>query len=186
MISPNDLNKGLYIKLDNELYVVEDFQHIKPGKGGAFVRTKLRNLKLDTIIERTFREVEKVDDIFVEEKKLLYLYHSGSIYHFMDQESYEEIVVDKKTLGHSVDFLKDNTEITAVMYEGKIININPPLFVELKVVRTEPGVKGDTAKSGTKPAELETGITIQVPLFIEIDDIIKVDTRNGVYVERVR
>lgn len=185
MISPNDINKGLYIKIDGDLYVVEDFQHIKPGKGGAFVRTRLRNLKLDTIIDRTFREIEKIEDVFVEEKRLLYLYHSGSTYHFMDQETYEEIIVDKKSLGHSIDFLKDNMEITAAIYEGKIINIRPPLFVELKVTNTEPGVRGDTSKSGTKPAELETGITIQVPLFIDKDDIIKVDTRTGKYVERV-
>lgn len=186
MISPNDINKGLYIKLDGELFVVEDFQHIKPGKGGAFVRTKLRNLKLDTVIERTFREVEKIEDIFIEEKRLLYLYYSGSVYHFMDQENYEEIIMDKKTLGHSVNFLKDNSEISAAMYEGKIVNINPPLFVELKVKGTEPGIRGDTSKSGTKPAELETGITIQVPLFIDTGDIIKVDTRTGEYVERVK
>lgn len=185
MISPNDINKGLYIKLGGELYVVDDFQHIKPGKGGAFVKTKLRNLKLDTVIERTFREVEKVEDIFVEERRLLYLYRSGETYHFMDQENYEEIPVNRKTLGHSVDFLKDNSEIAASIYEGKIINITPPLFVELKVIGTEPGIRGDTSKSGNKPAELETGITIQVPLFIETGDIIKVDTRTGEYVERV-
>ncbi len=186
MISPNDINRGMYITLDGELYVVEDFQHIKPGKGGAFVRTKLRNLRADTVIERTFREVEKVEDIFVEGKKLLYQYHSGSSYHFMDQESYEEIVMDKKKLGYSVGFLKDNAEITAAVYEGEIISISPPLFVNLKVISTEPGIRGDTAKGGTKPAELETGITIQVPLFIETDDFIKVDTRGGTYVERVK
>lgn len=186
MISPNDINKGLYIKLNGELYVVDDFQHIKPGKGGAFVRTKLRNLKLDTVIERTFREVERIEDVFVEERRLVYLYHSGSTYHFMDQENYEEIVMDKKTLGHSADFLKDNTEISAAVHERRVINITPPLFVELKVKSTEPGIRGDTSKSGNKPAELETGITVQVPLFIDNGDIIKVDTRNGEYVERVK
>lgn len=184
MISPNDLNKGLYIKLDGELYVVEDYQNIKPGKGGSFVRTRLRNLKLDTVIERTFREVEKIEDVFVEERRILYLYHSGGTYHFMDKESYEEIVVDKKTLGHSVDFLKDNTEITAAIHDGKIINITPPMFVVLTVTSTEPGIRGDTSKGGTKPAELETGITIQVPLFIDTGDRLKIDTRNGKYVER--
>ena len=184
MISPNEINKGLYIKLDGELYVVEEFQNIKPGKGGSFVRTKLRNLKLDTVIERTFREVEKIEDIFVDDKRLQYHYHSGSTYHFMDQESFEEIVVDKKTLGHAADFLKDNMEITAAIHEGKIININPPMFVTLKVIGTEPGIRGDTSKSGTKPAELETGLMIQVPLFIDTGDVIKVDTRTGDYVER--
>ncbi len=186
MISPNDLNKGLYIKLDGELFVVEDFQHIKPGKGGAFVRTRLRNLRLDTVLERTFREIEKIEDVFVEQKRLLYQYHSGSTYHFMDQESYEEIAVDKKALGHTAGYLKDNSQITAAVYDGKIVNIEPALFAELKVVSSEPGMKGDTAKSGTKPAELETGITIQVPLFINNGDTIKVDTRTGQYVERVR
>lgn len=186
MISPNDINKGLYIKLDGQLFVVEEFQHIKPGKGGAFVRTKLRNLKLDTVIERTFREVEKIEDVYVDEKRLLYQYHSGQHYHFMDQESFEEIVVDKEMLGHSVDFVKDNTEITAAVHDGTILNIMPPLFVDLKIVSTEPGIKGDTAKSGTKPAELETGMIIQIPLFIESGETIRVDTRTGRYVERVR
>jgi len=186
MVSPNEINKGLYIKLDGELFVVEDVQYVKPGKGGSFTKTRLRNLKLDTVIDRTFREVEKIDDVFIDEKKLSFLYHSGATYHFMDQETYEEIMMDKKTLGHSVDFLKDNMEIAAAIYEGKVIKINPPLFVELKVRGTEPGVRGDTSKGGTKPAVLETGITIQVPLFIDTDDIIKVDTRTGEYVERVK
>lgn len=186
MISPNDINKGLYIKLDGELYVVEDVQYVKPGKGGSFIKTRLRNLKIDTVLDRTFREVEKIDDVFVEEKKLAYLYHSGSSYHFMDQQTFEEIMVDHKTLGHSVDFLKDNMEISAAVYDGRIINIAPPLFVELEVKSVEPGVRGDTSKAGTKPAQLETGITIQVPLFIETGDKIKVDTRNGKYVERVK
>jgi elongation factor P len=186
MISPNDINKGLYIKLDGELFVVEDVQYVKPGKGGSFIKTRLRNLKLDTVLDRTFREVEKINDVFIDEKKLSFLYHSGSTYHFMDQETYEEIMMDKKTLGHSVDFLKDNMEIGASVYEGKIIKINPPLFVELKVISTEPGVRGDTSKGGTKPAELETGITLQVPLFIDAGDSIRVDTRTGDYVERVK
>ncbi|MDD5449695.1 MAG: elongation factor P [Candidatus Omnitrophica bacterium] len=185
MISPNEINRGLYIKLDGQLYIVDEFQHIKPGKGGAFVKTRLRNLKLDTVIDRTFREVEKIEDVFVENKQLLYLYHSGDSYHFMDQESYEEISMDKKTLGLSANFLKDNMEITAAIYEGRIVKINPPLFVELKVKSTEPGIRGDTSKGGTKPAELETGIIIQVPLFINTDDTIKVDTRTGGYIERV-
>lgn len=184
MISPNEINRGLYIKLDGQLFIVDDFQHIKPGKGGAFVRTRLRNLKLDTVIERTFREVEKIEDVFVENKKLLYLYHSGDTYNFMDQENYEEISMDKKTLGQSVNFLKDNTEIMAAVYEGRVINISPPLFVALKVKSTEPGIRGDTSRSGTKPAELETGIIIQVPLFINTDDTIKIDTRTGEYIER--
>lgn len=184
MISPNDLGKGRYIKLNGEIYIVEDFQHIKPGKGGAFVRTKLRNMRLDTVTDKTFREVEKIEDIYVDERKLLYMYHSGSAYHFMDQQSYEEIVVDKKTLGHSVDFVKDNTEITAAVHEGQILNIRPPLFVTLKVVNTEPGIRGNTARGGVKLAELETGITIQVPLFIENGNELRIDTRTGAYVER--
>jgi len=186
MISPNDINKGLYIKLAGELFVVEDVQYVKPGKGGSFIKTRLRNLKLDTVLDRTFREVEKIDNVFIDEKKLSFLYHAGATYHFMDQETYEEIMMDKKTLGHSVDFLKDNMEIGASVYEGNIIKINPPLFVELKVMSTEPGVRGDTSKGGTKPAKPETGITIQVPLFIDAGDSIKIDTRTGDYVERVK
>jgi len=185
MISPNDLHKGLYVKLDGNVYIVEYFQHIKPGKGGAFVRTKLRNVKLDTIVERTFREAEKIEDVYVDQKKLLYLYHAGSVYHFMDQESFEEIMVNKEMLGHSVGFLKDNTEIAAAVHNGEIINITPPLFVELKVTSTEAGIRGDTARGGNKPAELETGITIQVPLFIKIGNVLKIDTRTGKYMERM-
>lgn len=186
MISPSDINKGLYIKVEGELYVVEDYAHIKPGKGGSLCKTRLRNLKMDTVIDRTFREVDKIEDVFVDEKTLLYQYHSGNTYHFMDQENFEEIIVDKKTLGHSADFLKDGMEITAATYEHMIVKVTPPLFVALKVTMTEPGVKGDTAKSGTKLAELETGINIQVPLFIDSGDMIKVDTRTGTYVERVK
>ncbi|MEI8175692.1 MAG: elongation factor P [Candidatus Omnitrophota bacterium] len=186
MISPNEINRGLYIKLDGEIYVVDEFQNIKPGKGGSFVRTRLRSVKLDTVIERTFREVEKIDNIFVDEKTLVYLYHAGESYHFMDQENYEEIVVEKTALGHAAGYLKENTEISAAVYEGRLLNITPPLFVTLKVVSTEPGIKGDTAKSGTKPAVLETGISIQVPLFIDSDDTLKIDTRSGSYVERVK
>ena len=184
MISPNELSRGLYIKLGGELYVVEDCQYVKPGKGGSFVKTRLRNLKLDTVTDKTFREVEKVEDIFVDRKTFLYQYHSGNTYNFMDKESFEEIVVDKKTLGHAAGYLKDGSEITAAVHDGQIVTIEPPLFVNLKVVSTEPGIRGDTSKSGNKPAELETGLTIQVPLFIEAGDILKIDTRNGKYVER--
>lgn len=184
MMSPNEINRGLYIKIEGEIFVVEDYQHIKPGKGGAFIKTRLRNIRLDTVTDRTFRDADRVEDIFVEDKKFLYQYHSGDTYHFMDQESFEEVAVDKKILGNSVGFLKDNTEISAIVYEGRIMTFKPPLFVNLKVVSTEPGIRGDTSKSGNKPAEMETGIIIQVPLFIDNGDVIKVDTRTGEYVER--
>lgn len=185
MISPNDLSKGKFIKLGNELFVVLDFQHIKPGKGGAFVRTKLKNIKTGAVIDRTFREIEQIEDVFIEEKRLLYLYQSGQSYHFMDQQTYDEVVLDRDRLGETVHYLNDNLEVIASVYDGEVVLVSAPIFVDLKVVMTEPGFKGDTAKGGTKPARLETGLNIQVPLFVNIGDVVRVDTRTGEYVGRV-
>jgi elongation factor P len=183
-LSINDIKTGLTILVDNQAHIVLDTQHVKPGKGAAFVRAKIKNLKTGVIQERTFRGDEKIDEAFIEERKLQYQYVSSHMYHFMDQNNFEEIAVSEDILSDKIKFLKDNIEVTAYSYNNEILNINLPNFIDVSVVHTEPGVKGDTAKGGTKPAEIETGATIQVPLFIDIDDRIKIDTRTGGYVER--
>lgn len=185
MISTNEFRNGLTIKLENQLCQIIEFQHVKPGKGGAFVRTKLRSLTTGNILEKTFRAGEKVEEAFIEYKKLQYLYSSGDEHHFMDQETFEQFRLSGEQLADVVHYLKENMIVTASFYEGKLINVEPPIFVGLKVIEAEPGLKGDTAKSGTKSVKLETGYVIQAPLFIEKDDIIKIDTRTGEYVERI-
>ncbi len=171
--------------VDGQVYIVVETQHVKPGKGAAFVRAKLRNPKNNSFQEKTFRGDEKIEAAFVEEKKLQYQYSSGSIYHFMDQDNFEEIAISEGSLGDKRRFLKDNLEVTGYFYKNETLNINLPNFIEFKIIHTEPGIKGDTAKSGTKPAKIETGATVQVPLFIDIGDAVKIDTRTGEYIERV-
>lgn len=183
-LSINDIKSGVTIFVDGEVWMVVETQHVKPGKGAAFTRAKMRNMKTGNILDRTFRGDEKIDEAFVEERKLQYLYSSGNIYHFMDQENFEEITLFEEVLGEKRKFLKDNLDVTAYFYKDDILNVNLPNFVEYEITHTEPGIKGDTAKSGTKPAQIETGATIQVPLFINAGDRIKVDTRSGGYVER--
>jgi elongation factor P len=185
MISTNEFKTGLSLILDGQLYIIVEYQHVKPGKGGAFVRTKLKNLKLGTVLDRTFRAGEKIEEAFIEDRKYQFLYCSGQIYHFLDQETFEEVMVSKEEVGESnVKFLKEGMMITASLYKDKLVTISLPTFIELKVDQTEPGLRGDTAKGGTKLAKLETGAVIQVPLFINTGDIVKIDTRSGEYVER--
>jgi len=183
--SINEIKSGLTILVEGEVYVVLEAQHVKPGKGAAFVRAKLRNLRNSSVQDKTFRGDEKIEEAFVEERKLQYLYAAGEMYNFMAQDNFEEISVSGDALGDTIKFLKDNLEVAAYFYKNEILNINLPNFIEFKIINTEPGVKGDTAKSGTKPAEIETGANIQVPLFVDTGDTIKVDTRQGIYVERV-
>lgn len=184
-ISINEIKPGLTILIGEEIYVVLGYQHVKPGKGAAFVRTKLRNLKNGGVLEKTFKGDEKIEEAFIEEKKIQFLYHTDEIYYFMDQQSFEEISISEDILGQNTNFLKDNLQIAAYAYKGEILNVVLPTFIQLKVVHAEPGVRGDTAKAATKPATVETGATIQVPLFVQVDNIIRVDTRSGEYVERV-
>lgn len=184
-VSINEIKPGLTILIGEGIYVVLQYQHVKPGKGAAFVRTKLRNLKNGGVLERTFKGDEKIKEAFIEERKLQYLYRSGEIYHFMDQQNFEEVSISGHILGQKTELLKDNLQITAYSYKGEILNITLPIFIRLRVVHAEPGVRGDTAKAATKSATLETGAIIQVPLFVQVDNIIKVDTRSGEYVERV-
>ncbi|MCM8770970.1 MAG: elongation factor P [Candidatus Omnitrophica bacterium] len=166
--------------------MIIDFQHVKPGKGAAFVRVKIRNMRTGNVLEKTFRGEEKIEDVFVEERRLQYQYAAGDLYHFMDQENFEDITISKELLQDKIKFLKDNSEVVAYFYKGQVLNINLPNFINVAVTHTEPGIKGDTAKSGMKPATIETGAVILVPLFIEVGDIIKVDTRSGEYIERAR
>lgn len=184
MISTSDLKNGLTIKIDGQLFQVIEFQHVKPGKGGAFVKTKLRSLNTGNVFERTFRSGEKLEDAFIEYKKLQFMYASGDEYHFMEEKTYEQFQINADHLGEVPHFLKENMVVTASFHEGKLLSVEPPMFVELEVVEAEPGLKGDTAKSGTKTVKLETGYSIQVPLFVEVGNVLKIDTRTGDYVER--
>lgn len=184
-LSINEIKSGVTVLVDDQVYVVVDTEHVKPGKGSAFVRAKMRNLKNGSIQERTFRGDEKIAEAFVEERKLQYQYSSGSLFYFMDQDNFEEITISEENLGEKKKFLKDNIEVSGYFYKNETLNVSLPNFIEFTIMHTEPGIKGDTAKSGTKSATIETGATIQVPLFIDTGDRIKVDTRSESYVERV-
>lgn len=185
MIATSEFRNGQTIVVDGQLWVLVEFQHVKPGKGGAFVRTKLRRLKDGSVIERTFRSGERFQDAYIEKRTLQYLYRAGDAFHLMDVKTYEEVQVPAQTLGPAAGFLKENMGLEGQFHDGQLIGIQPPMFVELHVQSTEPGVRGDTSKAGMKPATLETGGTIQVPLFVEIGDLIRVDTRTSSYVSRV-
>lgn len=184
MIGINQIKVGLTIDLDGAPYMVQNVEHVKPGKGGAFARTKLRHLKLDTVIDRTFRSDDKIEEAYIDEKNLQYSYHSGDFYHFIDSETYEDTAIERTKLRDAEKFLQDNLEVTALYYKGELITVTLPNFVVYAITHTEPGIKGDTAKSGTKPATLESGAVIQVPLFVDVGTKVKVDTRTGEYIER--
>jgi len=185
MYSTTDFRRGLKIEVDGTPYAIVEFQHVKPGKGGAFVRTKLRNLITGGVIDKTFRAGEKVERPDLEEKTMQYLYSEGNQYYFMDTETYEQTFLTQEQLGESKNFLQENINVSILYYQGKPIGVELPIFVELEVKKTEPGVRGDTATGGSKPATLETGAVIQVPLFINEGDKVKIDTRTGEYIERV-
>lgn len=186
VIGINEITSGIGIRLDNVVYLVIDYSHVKPGKGSAFVRVRLKNIKTDSVIERTFRSSERLDEVALEERRLQYLYRSGDSFHFMDHTSYEEVVVPKESLGEMDQFLLENMEVTGLAQGDKILKVMLPNFIVAKIVHTEPGYKGDSTRAGTKPGRIETGATIQVPLFINLDEWIKIDTRTGQYVERVQ
>ncbi|HAW59851.1 MAG TPA: elongation factor P [Actinobacteria bacterium] len=185
MITTNQFKIGMTIDLEGSLFNILDFQHVKPGKGQAFVRTKLKNLKTGAVLDRTFRAGEKVELARLDHRKMQHLYSDGSHYVFMDSETYEQLSLDHEQLGDSVNYLKEGMLVEILMYEGKAIGVETPIFVELEVVSTPPGIKGDTATAGTKPATLETGVVVQVPLFVEVKDVIRVDTRTGEYITRM-
>ena len=185
MISTSEFRNGEAIVMDGQLWVIVEFQHVKPGKGGAFVRTKLRRMRDSSVIERTFRAGEKFQEAHIEKRTLQYLYRTAETFHLMDTKTYEEVQVPALLIGEGAGFLKENMELEGQFHDGQLIGIQPPMFVEVHVETTEPGVRGDTSKGGMKPATLETGATIQVPLFVETGDVIRVDTRTGSYVSRV-
>ena len=185
-VSTPDFRKGLKIELDGEPFTIVDFLHVKPGKGGAFVRTKLKSLVSGNVIDRTFRSGEKVETPELDEKNAQYLYLEGQQYHFMDNETYEQFVLTADQLGDNRLFMQENMEVNVLFHNAQPIGVEIPLFVEMTIVQTEPGVKGDTATGGSKPATLETGAVIQVPLFLNEGDVVKVDTRTSEYIERVK
>lgn len=185
MVSTNDLRTGLTIEWDGQIWTVVDFQHVKPGKGAAFVRVKLRNIISGSTIENAFNAGEKLARAQIDFRKMQYLYESDGQYFFMDQENYEQISLSPEALGDALKYLKENMEIGVQQYQGKVVGIEIPNFVELTVVETDPGLRGDTQSGGTKPAKLETGAVIQVPLFVQQGEKIRVDTRTNKYLERV-
>lgn len=184
MISVNDFKTGLSIEVDGDIFSVTDFQHVKPGKGAAFVRSKLRNLRNGNVVEKTFRAGETVGRALIENRAVQYLYNSGSDYTFMDNETFDQFELNKKQLEWEINFLIENMTVNISSYKGEIIGISIPNSVDLKVVETEPGVKGNTAQGATKSAKLETGFSVQVPLFINEGDVLTIDTREGKYVSR--
>ncbi len=186
MIDTSDFKNGLHILQDGEIYTIVEFQHVKPGKGGAFVRSKLKNLKSGAVTDKTFRAGERMEQAIVERKPMQYLYNQDDEYILMDMETFDQITVPESLLGAQVKYLKENSDVSTVVYNGSIMGVEIPISIELEVVETDPGVRGDTASGGSKPATLETGAVVQVPFFINIGDKIKVDTRSDTYLERVR
>ena len=186
MISTSEFRNGARLKVDGSPFFIVEFQHVKPGKGGAFVRTRLKNLKTGQVLEKTFRSGEKFDEPDLDEREMQFLYASGDAYTLMDTASYEQFTYQKDQLGDQTELLKEETVVNVLLYEGNPIAMILPTFLELKVVNTAPDVRGDTAAGGTKPAVVETGATIKVPLYLEVGEMIKVDTRTRAYVERVR
>ena len=186
MISTNQFKRGMKVELEGEPFTIIEFQHVKPGKGGAFVRTKLKSLVTGNVIDRTFRSGDKVKRPDFEEKQMQFLYKNEDEFHFMDLATYEQVQVTSEDLGDLQGYLKEELEVSVQLYNGKPMGVELPNFVELAIVKAEPGVKGDTATGATKPAEMETGAVIHVPLFLEEGDVVKIDTRSGEYIERVR
>lgn len=186
MYATTDFRKGLKIEINGEPFVIVDFQHVKPGKGGAFVRTRLKSLITGNVIDQTFRAGERVDKPDLEEREMQFLYETNGEYHFMDVHTFEQLYLTAEQLGDSRGFLKENLIIKALFHNKRPIGIEVPMFVELKVIKAEPWIRGDTATGATKPVTLESGAVIQVPLFVEEEDIVRIDTRTREYIERVK
>lgn len=185
MVSAGDFRNGLTIEFEGNVYQVIEFQHEKPGKGAAFVRTKLKNIKNGGIVEKTFRPTEKCPQAHIDRADMQYLYSDSDLYYFMDTETYDQIALNAEDVGDALKFVKENEMVKMLSHNGQVFSVEPPLFVELEVTQTEPGFKGDTSTGATKPAVVETGAQINVPLFVEIGDKIKIDTRTGEYLSRV-
>ncbi len=185
MISAGDFRNGITLEMEGNIVQIIEFQHVKPGKGAAFVRTKLKNIISGGVVEKTFRPTEKFPQARIERKDMQYLYSDGDLYNFMDVETYDQIALNEDKVGDSLKFVKENEMVKVCSHNGNVFAIEPPLFVELEITDTEPGFKGDTATGATKPAVVETGATVYVPLFVEMNDVIKIDTRTGEYLSRV-
>lgn len=185
MISAGEFRNGVTFELDGSVFKVVEFQHVKPGKGAAFVRTKLKNVITGAVLEKTFNPTDKMPKAQVDVQEMQYLYKDENLYYFMDTETYEQLPINEDLLTDALDYLKDNTMVKVLSYKGSIFGVEPPNFVELEVTYTEPGFKGDSSTGATKPATVETGAVFNVPLFINIGDVIRIDTRSGEYMERV-
>ena len=185
MISAGDFKNGVTVEIDGNIYQILEFQHVKPGKGAAFVRTKLKNIISGGVVEKTFRPTEKFPKAHIDRKDMQYLYQDGDLYNFMDVETYDQIALNSDVVGDALKFVKENEVVKVCSYNGSVFAIEAPLFVELEITETEPGFKGDTAQGATKPAIVETGATVYVPLFVDQGDRIKIDTRTGEYLSRV-
>lgn len=186
MASTANFRNGMVLEIDGQLFQIVYFQHVKPGKGGAFVRSKIKNVLTGAVIERTWNAGERVDEVRLERRPVQYSYHDGHLYHFMDMESYEDIPVSGDVIGEDqLSYLKETMECSGLLHDGRMLSIELPFFIELEVAETDPGVRGDTAQGGTKPAKLETGAVVQVPLFVEQGQMIRVDRREDKYLERV-
>ena len=185
MISAGDFRNGITIEYEGNVYQIVEFQHVKPGKGAAFVRTKLKNIINGGVVEKTFRPTEKCPQARIDRKDMQYLYADGDLYNFMDTETYDQVALNSDTVGDALKFVKENEMVKICSYNGNVFAIEPPLFVELEITDTEPGFKGDTATGATKPAIVETGAKVMVPLFVSQGEVIKIDTRTGEYLSRV-
>ncbi|HOC05730.1 MAG: elongation factor P [Bacillota bacterium] len=186
MISTSDFRTGLTIEFEGGIYTIVDFQHVKPGKGAAFVRTKLKNIETGAVTERTFNPRDKFEQAHIDRRPTQYLYESDGMWNFMDSEDFNQYALTADELGDAVKYLKENMELHLQFYKGKVIGVDLPVIVELEVVETEPGIKGDTASGGSKTAVMDTGLVVQVPLFINVGDVLRIDTRTGNYSERVK
>ena len=185
MLSAGDFRKGITIEIDGQVWVIVDFQHVKPGKGAAFVRTKIKNVVTGSVLEKSYNPTEKFENARVDRKDMEYLYNDGELYYFMDTETYEQLPLNEDKVKDALPYMKENMSVVIKFFKGEAFSVEPPNFVEMEVTETEPGFKGDTATAGNKPAIIETGAKIMVPLFINEGDVIRVDTRTGEYMERV-
>ncbi len=185
MITASDFRNGVTVEYDGKVCQVIEFQHVKPGKGAAFVRTKLKDIKNGGVVETSFRPTEKFPQARIDRKDMQYLYNDGDLFYFMDVETYDQIAIARENIGDALKFVKENEMCKVVSYQGEVFAVEPPLFVELQVIETEPGFAGNTAQGANKPATVETGATVQVPLFVNVDDVIQIDTRTGDYLKRV-
>ena len=185
MISAGDFRNGVTFEMDSQVYKIVEFQHVKPGKGAAFVRTKLKNVITGAVLEKTFNPTEKVQEAQIDRKEMQYLYNDGETYYFMDNETYEQLPLNKDQVEETLLYITENMDVTIAFYKGEAFSVEAPNFVELTIVECEPGVQGDTSKAGNKPAKLETGLVLQVPLFVNNGDRIRIDTRTGTYMSRV-